>query len=572
MFWRREPVTRKSAEQGSIAGRMLQEVIDAGESGLPLDERVAVLARLRESGMENPAAIDRFLIERIACLHESLSTVGEEQGKLRGLIDNLTSPPYFPAVFLTTTHVPGIQGALVQTDNERRVVKVGDGISCSELVPGDEVFLTHERNCLVAKSDISSFLTGEIASYSRSTPDGRLVLRSRDEEMVVLPTAALRASGLKAGDGVRFSRNAALAFERIEASKGEEYFLESTPSDSFEEIGGLDREIETLKRTLTLHMFHQGAACRYRLRRKKAVLMEGPPGNGKTKMARATCAWLATLSGSGRAHFINVKPGALNSMWYGQTEQRYREIFRVAREAAAANENVPVVMFWDEVDAIGGNRGESTNRIDDRMLNAFMAELNGLEERGNIVILAATNRRDALDPALVRPGRLGDLVLYFPQPNSKAARAILGRHLPADIPYASNGEGPAAAREALLDQAVAQLFTQNADTELANLTLRDGKRRMVRAADLVSGAQLESIAQSAIERACAREAEGGPGGVSTADMNAAISDFFVVAPRALTPRNARNYLRDLPQDVDVVRVDLVEHKVSHPHRYRVEAA
>jgi proteasome-associated ATPase len=206
------------------------------------------------------------------------------------------------------------------------------------------------------------------------------------------------------------------------------------------------------------------------------------------------------------------------------------------------------------------------------MLNAFMAELNGLEDRGNIVILAATNRLDSLDPALLRPGRLGDLVLHFPQPRAKAARAILGRHLPAGIPYAACGGGPGAERDALLDQAVAQLFAQSSDTELANLTLRDGKHRLVRAADLVSGAQLEAIAQAALERACVREAEGGPVGVSVADMNAAISEFFLAAPRALTPRNARNYLRDLPQDVDVVRVDLVDRKVSHPHRYRVEAA
>jgi hypothetical protein len=144
--------------------------------------------------------------------------------------------------------------------------------------------------------------------------------------------------------------------------------------------------------------------------------------------------------------------------------------------------------------------------------------------------------------------------------------------LPVDIPYADYDAGPAAAREALLDQAVAQLFAQSSDTELANLTLRDGKHRLVRASDLVSGAQLESIAQAALQRACVREAEGGPAGVTSADMNAAISDFFLAAPRALTPRNARNYLRDLPQDIDVVRVDLVERKVTHPHRYRVEAA
>jgi proteasome-associated ATPase len=556
----------------SVAGGMLEEIVNGNEGALGLDERVAILARLRESGIENPAAIDRFLVDRIARQHDALSTVEEEHGKLRALIEGLTSPPFYPAVFLAAADMPEVKGALVQTDNDRRVVQVGDGVAVEELTPGDEVFLTHERNALVAKSTSPSFLTGEVASYSRDAGDGRMVLRSRDEEVVVLATAALRAAGLKAGDGVRYSRNAGLAFEKIEASKGEEFFLEATPNDSFDEIGGLDREIEQVKRTLTLHIFHPAVVNRYGLPRKKAVLMEGPPGNGKTKVARATCNWLAGLSATGRSRFINVKPGALNSMWYGVTEQNYRSVFRVAREAAAADPSVPVVMFWDEIDSVGGNRGESTNRIDDRILTVFMAELNGLEERGNIIVLAATNRMDSIDPALLRPGRLGDLVLHFPQPNRKAAHSILSRHLTPLMPYASNGEGQAAAREALLDQAIAQLFAQNADTDLANLTLRDGKRRVVRAADLVSGAELAAIAQSAMERACVREAEGGPVGISVADVSAAVSGFFHSAPRALTPRNARNYLRDLPQDIDVVRVDLVERKVSHPHLYRMEAA
>ena len=435
-------MARKATEQTSAASRMLEDITKAGEDSLPLDERLAVLAQLRETGAESGAAIDRFLMERIAGLREALSTVQEQHGELRTLIKNLTAPPYFPAVFLTAANTPEVQGALVQTDNERRVVQVAEGVAAEQLAPGDEVFLSHERNFVVARSSSPSFLTGEVATYSRSTEDGRMVLRSRDEEIVVLPKAALRDAGLKAGDGVRFSRSAGLAFEKIEASKGEEFFLEATPSDTFLEIGGLDREIESLKRLITLHIFHPGTARRYKLPRKRSVLMEGPPGNGKTKVARATCNWLAGMSQSGRSHFINVKPGGLNSMWYGATEQRYRDIFRIAREAAAADPDVPVVMFWDEVDAIGGSRGESVHRIDDRMLNAFMAELNGLEDRGNIVILAATNRLDSLDPALLRPGRLGDLVLHFPQPRGKAARAILGRYLPADIPCAADGAGP----------------------------------------------------------------------------------------------------------------------------------
>lgn len=563
---------RRTADENNAIGRLVEELHKVGDNSLPVDERLTALGRLREHGAECAIEADRMILQMFLQQQEALSEVQAEQNKMHAFIKSLTAPPYFPAVYLGVANLPQVQGAMVQTDNERRIVQMGEEAASAQLVPGDEVYLTHERNYLIAKAEGQSFVTGEVAAYSRSTGDGRLVLRSRDEEMVVLPAAALRAAGLKAGDGVRFNRATSLAFERIEPSKGEEYFLEDTPSDSFDEIGGLDREIAALKRALSVSLFHQDTAGRYKLKPKKSILMEGPPGNGKTKVARATCAWLGSLTHSGRSHFINVKPGALNSMWFGATEQKYREVFRVAREAAAAEPEVPVVMFWDEVDAIGASRGESLQRIDDRMLNAFMAELNGLQQRGNVFILSATNRHDALDPALVRAGRLGDLVLHFPPPNRRGARAILACHLPSDIPYGANGEGPEAAREALLDLAVARIFARNSDTELANLTLRDGKRRVVRGADLISGAQLEAIAQGAIERACLREAEGGPPGVNASDMQEAISEFFHGASRALTPRNARNYLHDLPQDVDVVRVDLVERKVTHPHRYRVEVA
>ncbi len=564
-------MARRAAEHTTTFEVVLADLI-ATAGPQSLEDRKAALKRLRESGTQDETAIDGMLLERISQMHEIIESIESEQARLREIVGNLTTPPYFPAVYLAPAITSRLKGAVVQTENDRRIVQLGSEVSADQFLPGDEVLLSHERNCLIARSESPSFLTGEVAGYSRGLGDGRMVLSSRDEEIVVLPKAALASTRLKSGDRIRFHRSAGLAFERIEASKGDEYSMETTPADTFEEIGGLDQEIEALKRTLTLHNFHSQTAAKYRLPRKRSVLMEGPPGNGKTKMARAVCNWLAAQSPTGRSRFINVKPGGLNSVWFGATEQRYREIFRAAREMADADPTVPVVMFWDEVDAIGGHRGESAHHIDDRMLNAFMAELSGLEDRGNMVILAATNRMASIDPALLRPGRLGDLVLHFPRPGSKAARSILARYLPEDIPYAANGEGPAFAREALLDLAIGQLFAASRESELADLMLRDGKHRVVRAADLVSGAQLAALAQSAIERACIREAEGGPHGLCAADIAAAVAGFCHTAPRALTARNARNYLHDLPQDVDVVRVDLIARKANQPHRYRVEAA
>jgi proteasome-associated ATPase len=565
-------MARRPIEHTTAVDEILADVLNGEGPFVSLDERTAALGRLRENGPENAAVIDGMVLEHVSRMRGTIESLGSEHEALREIVGNLTAPPYFPAIYLAPAVTLGLRGAVVQTENDRRIVQLGLDVNADQLLPGDEVLLSHERNCLIANLESPSFLTGEVASYSRSLGDGRMVLSFHDEEIVILPKTSLASTQLKSGDRIRFQRNAGVAFEKIEASKGDEYFMESTPTDTFAEIGGLDEEIETLKRVLTLHVFHGETTARYRLPRKRSVLMEGPPGNGKTKMARAVCNWLAGQSPAGRSRFINVKPGGLNSEWFGATEQRYREIFRVAREMADADPTVPVVMFWDEVDAIGGHRGEWTHHIDDRMLNAFMAELSGLEDRGNMVLLAATNRMDSIDPALLRPGRLGDLVLHFPRPGSKAARAILARYLPSDIPFAANGEGPARARESLLDLAIGQLFAPSRETELADLMLRDGKHRVVRAADLVSGAHLTALAQSAIERACVREAEGGPCGVCPADISAAVVDFCQSAPRALTPRNARNYLYDLPQDVDVVRVDFIGREANQPYRYRVEAA
>ena len=306
---------------------------------------------------------------------------------------------------------------------------------------------------------------------------------------------------------------------------------------------------------------------KYLLHRKKAILLHGPPGTGKTLIARALANWLAGLSKAGCSRFINVKPAGLHSMWYGQTEANYREVFRIAREAGASEPEVPVLIFFDEADSVAGTRGRSVHQIDDRVTNAFMAELNGLEDRGNIIVVTATNRLDTLDPALTRPGRLGDLKLRIPRPGRKAARQILEKHLPFGIPYAANGQPPERARNDAIDTAVSLIFSPGGESELAQIMFRDGKRRAVRASDLINGSEIASIAQSAAERAGAREARGGESGLRTADVMGAVGDFFQSAALALTPHNCRDYLDDLPQDVDVVRVDPVERKVAQPYRY-----
>jgi len=551
------------------------ERLKAVGTGAPtVDEKLRLLQEIRGYSREIGQHTDKFLIEELSALQAGLTEARVNQEKLRELLENMTAPPLHPAVFLGLVPTTLGEGAMITWGNSRRVVRINEEVDAADLLPGDEVLLGNELNIITAKSPYAFFQSGETASFDRYTPDRRLVLKHRDEEVVVDAAGSLQDSVLRSGDQVRWDRNVWMAFEKIERSERTDLFLEETPTEGFENIGGLDKEIDALQRSIRLHMQHAETVRKYRLRRKGSVLLVGPPGTGKTMMARALANWLGQVSARGRARFMNIKPAGLHSMWYSQSEANYREAFRIARAAGEQEPEVPVVMFFDEVDSIGGARGTSTMHVNDQVLTAFMTELDGLESRGNILVVAATNRRDAIDPALLRPGRLGDAIVEVPRPNMKAARDIFAKHLGADIPYASaNGEerGQSAFRQRIIESAVSRIYSPNSDSELATITFRDGKRRSVRASDLMNGAGIAKIAHSATESACLREVEGGLPGIQLSDVLTAISEEFESAAQTLTPANCHQYLSDMPQDVDVVRVDLVRRKVSRPHLYLTAA-
>jgi len=550
----------------AAAADVFHALMAPGSGPRDIERDSELLKQFRAASPEGGTQFDRLVMEEVGRLRAGLESARIAQEAVRETIEEITAPPYFPAVFLAPT-APGPAGyAMVRMGGELRAVGFGEN-NPADFRPGDDLLLSHERNFISCKSEALAFTGGDTATFVRYAGPGRLVLKSRDEEIVALASAALRDTPLKAGDLLRLDRGTSVAYEKIDRPRGDEYFLEDTPRETFDAVGGLDKQIEEIKRSIELHFRHAEMVRKYRLPRKKAILLYGPPGTGKTLLARALANWMATLSPSGRSRFINVKPAGLHSMWYGQTEANYREVFRIAREAGADDPDIPVAMFCDEIDTVAGVRGRSVHQIDDKVANAFMAELNGLEDRGNILVVTATNRLDALDPAMTRPGRLGDLTLHIPRPGRLAARRIFEKHLCGEIPYAANGHPAERARKDAIDTAVSMVFAPNAEGELAHVMFRDGKRRAVRASDLINGAEIAAMAQSAIERACEREARGGESGVRAADLVAAVGDFLASAARVLTPQNCRSYLDDLPQDVDVVRVDPVERKVAQPYRY-----
>jgi len=546
---------------------LLQHLTAEGDEAPSVEEQLVIVHTLRARSPECSDEVDAWLLDEVNRLREGLREAGEYHGHLKDVLNKLSFTPWHPAVFLGDVSTERGPAAAVSYNGALRVVGLADGITLGDLALGDEVLLNRDLNVVMRRSLSPISRASDTAEFQRRLPDGRLVLKRRDEEVVVRAAGAMDVDGLAQGDSVRWDPALALAFEKIGRSQDSSLFLEDTPAESFDNIGGLDRPIALLQRSLRLHLLHPHVVQRYRLRRAASVLLVGPPGTGKTMMARALAHWVGLQSAGGRARFMHIKPGALHSVWYSQSEANYREAFRVAREAGERQPDVPVVMFFDEVDAIGATRGDGPGHIDDRVLTSFMAELDGFEARGNILVVAATNRREAVDPALLRPGRLGDLVLEIPRPGMAAGAAIFDKHLPADIPYAGEAPDEASSRRAIIEAAVSRLYAPNGEGEVASIMFRDGTRRAIHSRDVISGASIAKIARIAIERACLREVEHGEPGVRALDLLDAIADEIECAVRVLTPANCHALIGGLPQDLAVVRVEPVVRRVRRPHRF-----
>jgi proteasome-associated ATPase len=548
---------------------LLSRLVAVGDGALSPEAKRELLRSLRGRTAGDAQAVDDFLLQEIMRAHAGLLEAQEAQEKFRDLFENLTAPPLYPALFLARlSGTPGNQ-AFVLYGNAQRVVTLAPEIEPDSLEPGDTVLMAHEMNYVVAKSPFNSFRYGETAVFERPAGDGRAVLKWRDEEVVMELAGPLRRLELKAGDQIRCDRAAWMAFEKIERSAGSHLFLEETPRESFEEIGGLAAEISKMLGAIELHLNHADLVRKYRLPRQGSILLVGPSGVGKTMMARALANWLARHSPSGRSKYMSLKPAQLHSVWYSQSEANYREAFRVAREAGEREPGLPVVIYIDEIDSVGASRGSSLMRVDDRVLTAICAELDGLEARGNILVIGSTNRPDALDPALLRPGRMGDNVIPVPRPNRAGASEIFAQYLRAEIPYARNGHGAdsTATRQELIACAVSRIYSPNGEGELARLTFRDGKTRTVKSSDLVSGAVIRKISNLAVERACRRELETGEAGVTLADLVSAVDEEFASACRLLTPANCSKHLDGLPQDMDVVSVQGLRANAARTHRF-----
>jgi proteasome-associated ATPase len=492
----------------------------------------------------------------------------EAQKELEEAFKKLTAPPLYPATFLEFHQIGEVQTALVNYSSALRFVNITTDFNGDGVRRGDQVLLSSDLNLLVGTVSCLQFGCGETVVFERYTDDGRLVVSRRDEEIIVNASDRLRETTLKQGDELRWSPQGQMALEKIDNPTADHLYLEEVPNVTFDDIGALDTQAEELKNLVLLHFEHAELTAVYGLAPRRGAVLEGPPGTGKTMLVKALVNYLQSLSASGKARFINIKPGQLGSMWYSETERKIRDMFKMAREAADAQPGIPVIVFLDEVDWIATSRGGTIHRVDDRAVGTLAVELDGLQTRGNILVLAATNRMDMLDPALIRPERFGDKPIRVGRPNRVASRAILSKYFRDGLPYAVEGAtSPETARDIVIESALARLFSPNGDGDVATVTFRDGAKRTIRIHQLVSGAILAKLANDAAQTACVREIDSGERGIRLEDVYSAINEAIENSANLLTPVNCSQFVSDLPQDVDVVSVEPVKRKPAQVHHY-----
>ncbi len=541
---------------------MMNLVLTFGDGAPSLEQKLALVARLRERSADAAALVDRILLDGLGNSHRGLAESRERLEGLEKIVEELTAPPLYPGTLRRIVDHANGPRAEVTCGGARRLVVLGPELEPGELAAGDEVMLNNQRNVVVERFAAGAPACGEVAVFQRWLADGRLVLKHRDEEIVVGASVELSDADLSRGDLVRWERSAELALEKMPAGdESAEFLMDSVPDIPLSAVGGHGSALRGLIDVLVGYLMEPELAHRYGISGQRTCLLVGPPGCGKTLMCRAAAAEISRMTGR-PCSFGVVKPGGWENPYVGVTERKIRECFRALRKAT---EKGPALLVLDEVETVGRIRGGLTGRHADKALGALLAEVDGFEDRDNVAIVAATNRKDLMDEALV--SRLGETEIQVPRPHASGAREIFNIHLPLDAPVNPNGSAARQTRRDIVETAVSLLYSPNAEKELCELHFRDNSTRRVSASDLLSGREIKQICFRACQTAYLREVRGGSPGVTTNDMRDAIAETLKKLRTTLTVRNAHAYLPDLPEDMDVVDVRVIDQKVDRPHRY-----
>ncbi len=460
-------------------------------------------------------------IARNEKLSYTLREARDHIATLREEVDKLTQPPSAYGVVVGKNEDGTVD---VQTSGRKMKVALHPEIDHLELEVGSEVVLNESFNVIFARSPE---ITGEVVTIKEVLEDGvrALVVGRADEERICELADSVRGIHLRTGDTMRLDHRTNLLLEKLPRPEVEDLLLEEVPDISYEDIGGLDEQIEQIADAVELPFLHSDLFAEHRLPAPKGILLYGPPGCGKTLIAKAVANSLArkvaaaTGDEKGRSYFINIKGPELLNKYVGETERQIRMVFQRAREKS--EEGWPVIVFFDEMDSMFRTRGTGVSSdMESTIVPQLLAEIDGVEGLRNVIVIGATNREDLIDPAILRPGRL-DVKIKIERPNKDAAAQIFARYLTDEIPIAA-GESVADMITATVDE----MYSEEDANRFLEVTYANGDKEVLYFKDFASGAMIENIVRRSKKLAIKRVIGGGAKGVATADLVASIKQEY----------------------------------------------
>src|SRR6202171_6447648 len=506
-----------------------------------LEEEVVVLRRRLQAAPKRVRTLEERLLETKGQLAQAVSQnerlsatlreAREHIAALREEVEKLTMPPSAYGTFLGANDDPTVD---IFTAGRKMRVSVHPEVDVESLERGQEVALNESLNVVLARG---LEVAGEVVVLKEVLEDERrvLVVGRADEERVCELAGVLVGQKIRAGDHLLFDTRSNLVVERLPRPEVEELVLEEVSDVSYEDVGGLDDQIEQIRDAVELPYLYAELFFEHQLQPPKGILLSGPPGCGKTLIAKAVANSLAkrvaekTGNSGTRSYFLNIKGPELLNKYVGETERQIRLIFQRAREKS--EEGVPVIVFFDEMDSLFRTSGTGiSSDIESTTVPQLLAEIDGVESLKNVIVIGSSNREDLIDPAILRPGRL-DVKIKIERPDVDSAKQIFTQYLVTTLPLDERelknaGPAPEKRGRSMIDAAVGAMYSVGDENKFLEVTYQNGDKETLYFKDFSSGAMIENIVRRAKKLSIKRTIAGGDRGICTDDLLDSIKQEF----------------------------------------------